>query len=148
MQDSIILEAEIVPYNESSREGGRGAGIEEFWHLGLAGIDASETGQNRVDDRYGQRNRDRHLCLVFFDVLHLDGESLFQSNYDERRKILERVVRTIPGFVSLDHESARIEKLMWVVDPGRSGPYTTLEGYDRSEKRELGESITNIQRRD
>ena len=68
----------------------------EFWHLGSAGINASETDQHWV----GQRDRHRHLCLVFFDVLHLDGESLLQRGYDERRKILEGVVRTVPGFVS------------------------------------------------
>ena len=30
---SVILEAEMLPYNELDREGGRGPGIEEFWHL-------------------------------------------------------------------------------------------------------------------
>jgi DNA ligase-4 len=35
---SVILEAEVVPYNERDREGGRGPGIEEFWWLGVAGV--------------------------------------------------------------------------------------------------------------
>lgn len=30
---SVILEAEMLPYNESDRAGGHGPGIEEFWHL-------------------------------------------------------------------------------------------------------------------
>jgi DNA ligase-4 len=35
---SVILEAEVVPYNEGQREGGRGPGIEEFWRLQAAGV--------------------------------------------------------------------------------------------------------------
>lgn len=35
---SAILEAEVVPYNEGQREGGRGPGIEEFWRLQAAGV--------------------------------------------------------------------------------------------------------------
>jgi len=31
--DSIILEAELLPYNEACRGQGRGPGIEEFWNL-------------------------------------------------------------------------------------------------------------------
>lgn len=92
MRQSVILEAEVVPYNEGTREGGRGPGIEEFWHLGDAGV-TPLTGEARVEDR------NRHLCLVFFDVLHLDGESLLDRSYDERRKVLENVIKLIPGFV-------------------------------------------------
>lgn len=40
VQRSIILEAEVVPYNEGQREGMRGPGIEEFWWLGAAGVTA------------------------------------------------------------------------------------------------------------
>ena len=39
-QKSVILEAEVVPFNENSREGDRGPGIEEFWWLGHAGVSA------------------------------------------------------------------------------------------------------------
>lgn len=35
---SVILEAEVVPYNQRDRQGGRGPGIEEFWWLGVAGV--------------------------------------------------------------------------------------------------------------
>jgi DNA ligase-4 len=31
--NSIIIEAELLPYNEACRGQGRGPGIEEFWHL-------------------------------------------------------------------------------------------------------------------
>jgi DNA ligase-4 len=95
MTSSIILEAEVVPYNESSREGGRGPGIEEFWHLGAAGVTPDTTQQGQE-----WKNRNRHLCLVFFDVLHLDGRNLLDTPYDERRRCLERVVKVVPGFVS------------------------------------------------
>lgn len=37
---SVILEAEVVPYMEGQREGGRGPGVEEFWWLGAAGVTA------------------------------------------------------------------------------------------------------------
>lgn len=77
------------------REGGRGPGIEEFWHLGAAGVTAPDsTGAAMLEDRH------RHLCLVFFDVLHLDGESLLDTKYDDRRKALESVIKVVPGFVS------------------------------------------------
>lgn len=95
MTSSIILEAEVVPYNETSREGGRGPGIEEFWHLGAAGVtpDTTQPGQE-------WKNRNRHLCLVFFDVLHLDGRNLLDASYENRRLCLERIIKVVPGFVS------------------------------------------------
>lgn len=130
MQTSVILEAEIVPYNEASREGGRGPGIEEFWHLGSAGINAESAELERVTlgDRY--RNQHRHLGLVFFDILHLDGENLLPRTYDERLKLLEGTVRVVPGFVSpyvflngLEADGS--------VNAGRACSYTVVEGDDR-----------------
>ncbi len=50
LDSSVILEAEVVPYNEGRREGGRGQGIEEFWWLGAAGVtdgDRSVFGQDK-----------------------------------------------------------------------------------------------------
>jgi len=101
LKHSVILEAEVVPYNESSREGGRGPGVEEFWHLGAAGVTPDTT-----DEDQGWKNRNRHLCLVFFDVLHLDGTSLLDTSYEGRRRCLEKVVKVIPGFVSHTWQSA------------------------------------------
>lgn len=86
----VILEAEVVPYNEGSREGGRGPGIEEFWHLASAGVVFGE----------GSKTQDRHLCLVFFDVLYVSGQSLLRQPYEYRRGVLEKIVKPIPGFVS------------------------------------------------
>jgi len=46
------------------------------------------------------KNRNRHLYLVFFDVLLLDGMSLLDTCYEERRRCLEGVIKVVPGFVS------------------------------------------------
>ena len=40
---SLIFDAEVVPYNEGQREGGRRPGIEEFWWLHAAGAIAEDT---------------------------------------------------------------------------------------------------------
>ena len=61
-------------------------------------LDDSDTLRFRIDNH-------RHLCLVFFDILHLDGESLLQTPLVSRRRLLEKVVRTVPGFVSPLHFS-------------------------------------------
>jgi hypothetical protein len=85
-----------VPYNEACRAGGRGPGIEEFWWLGVAGVSAGEDGAPGT----ASRSRNRHLCLMWFDVLLVDGRSLLGETYGARRKLLEESVREIPGFVS------------------------------------------------
>ncbi|WWD04258.1 hypothetical protein V865_002326 [Kwoniella europaea PYCC6329] len=102
---SVILEAEVVPFNEASREGGRGPGIEEFWWLGNAGVTASA--MPFVKTQYVRPfiptivNENRHLCLVFFDILYLDGQSLLHKRYEDRRALLETVIRPIQGFSQL-----------------------------------------------
>ncbi|ORY34864.1 hypothetical protein BCR39DRAFT_515200 [Naematelia encephala] len=96
---SVILEAEVVPFNEGRREGDRAPGIEEFWWLGAAGVTAGEEG-----DQFGAA-RDRHLCLVFFDVLLLDGESFLDKRYEQRRAVLQDIIRVIPGFSRLVERS-------------------------------------------
>ncbi|KAK0570058.1 hypothetical protein OC861_000365 [Tilletia horrida] len=42
-----------------------------------------------------------HLGLVFFDVLHLDNESLLHKSYEQRRSILESIITPIPSFALL-----------------------------------------------
>ena len=44
---------------------------------------------------------DRHLGLVFFDVLFVDGESLLFTPYAQRRAKLEGIVRCRPGHAIL-----------------------------------------------
>ncbi|OWZ42708.1 hypothetical protein C351_03239 [Cryptococcus neoformans c8] len=105
-QKSVILEAEVVPFNENSREGDRGPGIEEFWWLGHAGVSAGA-----MNWAYSGKNlpsiSGRHLCLIFFDILHIDGQGLLNHTYEERRKLLEDIIMVIPGFSQLA-ESTKI----------------------------------------
>ncbi|KAL7424949.1 hypothetical protein Q5752_000636 [Cryptotrichosporon argae] len=91
---SVVLEAEMVPYNEGEREGGRGPGIEEFWWIERA----IHWGSKRAEWAREREQGKRHLCLVFFDCLYLNGESLLDARYDVRRLKLEQVVDVIPGF--------------------------------------------------
>ncbi len=39
-----------------------------------------------------------HFAIIFFDVLELDGQTLLQRPYRERREILHTLIRPIPGF--------------------------------------------------
>lgn len=100
IQKSVILEAEVVPFNENSREGDRGPGIEEFWWLGHAGVSAGA-----MNWAYSGKSlpsiSGRHLCLVFFDILHINGQGLLNHTYEERRRLLEDVIMVIPGFSQL-----------------------------------------------
>ena len=41
----------------------------------------------------------RHFLLVFFDILHTDGQSLLDEPYQKRRRKLEEIVRVVEGFV-------------------------------------------------
>ncbi|GHJ90147.1 hypothetical protein NliqN6_6549 [Naganishia liquefaciens] len=94
---SVILEAEMLPYNELDREGGRGPGIEEFWHLTSLGARGGS-----------HRDASRHFFLSYFDILHINGDTLLTESYEARRVRLESVVREIPGFCQLA-ERTRID---------------------------------------
>jgi hypothetical protein len=41
----------------------------------------------------------RHFLLVFFDILHIDGQNLLDESYQKRRWKLEEIVHVIEGFV-------------------------------------------------
>ena len=43
----------------------------------------------------------RHLALVFFDILLLNGQSVLHKPYSERRALLESLVKVIPGYAML-----------------------------------------------
>lgn len=55
----------------------------------------------------------RHLAIIFFDVLALEGQSLLNTPFERRREVLEELIRRIPGWsgissgewIKLDHES-------------------------------------------
>jgi len=41
----------------------------------------------------------RHFLLVFFDILHIEGQDLLDEPYQKRRWKLEEIVHVIEGFV-------------------------------------------------
>ena len=41
----------------------------------------------------------RHFLLVFFDILHIEGQSLLDEPYQKRRQKLEEIVRVVEGYV-------------------------------------------------
>ncbi|KAG8984225.1 hypothetical protein FRB90_005470, partial [Tulasnella sp. 427] len=137
---NAILEAELVCYNESEKR------IDEFWRIRsllestaqgarsrfhaarLRTLDArgAEDTQNGIHQDSLESNASdggrRHFMLVFFDVLYLDGTSLLNKSYEHRRRMLERVIKSIPGFSMLAErvqiklgESDSIEKLRSVM---------------------------------
>ncbi|CAD6883877.1 unnamed protein product [Tilletia laevis] len=80
----------------------------------IPGTSDSETGQsdNEVNGSYTSLpsisqisdltvSGSFHLGLVFFDVLYVDGESLIARTYDDRRAVLESIIRPIPSFAIL-----------------------------------------------
>ncbi|KAK0467324.1 uncharacterized protein EV420DRAFT_1636338 [Desarmillaria tabescens] len=108
---NAILDAEMVAHN--------GERIDEFWRIRklventAVGPRArkrpsviSESQSSLLSD---DGNEERHLALVFFDVLYLNSVSLLSSPYRERRKILESIIQPIPAYVML---SDRIPILM------------------------------------
>ena len=46
-------------------------------------------------------NGSRHLALVFFDILHLDGQSLLNEPYSQRRSLLESLIVQRYGYTML-----------------------------------------------
>lgn len=41
----------------------------------------------------------RHFLLIFFDILHIDDQSLLDESYQRRRQRLEEIIQVIEGFV-------------------------------------------------
>jgi predicted metal-dependent phosphoesterase TrpH len=56
-----------------------------------------EAGYSLESDGTGEGTR--HFLLVFFDILHIEGQSLLDEPYRARRQTLEEIVRVIEGFV-------------------------------------------------
>ena len=56
-----------------------------------------ETGYSLQSD--GTDEGTRHFLLVFFDILHADGQSLLDEPYQKRRRKLKEIVRVVEGFV-------------------------------------------------
>jgi hypothetical protein len=63
-------------------------------HAQLGVVDESQPSPEGV-------RKELHLQLVFFDLLELDGKSLIEKPYEDRRATLERLIRIIPGWSML-----------------------------------------------
>ncbi|KAJ6591764.1 hypothetical protein DFH09DRAFT_1137908 [Mycena vulgaris] len=100
---NIILDAEMVAWHADK--------IDEFWRIrslvehtawGVRGKQNQRPDTTPIDN-YSQASLmtdvsdDRHLGLVFFDILLLNSTSLLSVPYSSRRAILESVIKTIPS---------------------------------------------------
>ncbi|KAG9104312.1 hypothetical protein FRC06_003820, partial [Ceratobasidium sp. 370] len=117
---STILECEMVAYDES-----RGK-VDEFWRVrGLVestaiGVRARKVQEeaepdsipsNSTSSQYNTKHNGsktdpqtaRHLALIFFDILSLDGQSLLDKPFEQRRKTLEEVIRCVPGWAGISN---------------------------------------------
>jgi ATP dependent DNA ligase domain len=61
----------------------------------IASREVGESLQSNASD-----NGDRHLKIVFFDLMYLNGSSLINRSYRERREQLEQIINIIPGYSS------------------------------------------------
>ncbi|KAK0446631.1 hypothetical protein EV421DRAFT_1901481 [Armillaria borealis] len=100
---NVILDAEMVAHN--------GERIDEFWRIRNL-IENTAVGprsrkrpsvvlESQSSILSDDSNEERHLALVFFDVLYLNSESLLSSPYRERRRILESIIKPIPAYAML-----------------------------------------------
>nr|GAT42989.1 predicted protein [Mycena chlorophos] len=95
---NVIVEAEMVAWH--------GDKIDEFWRIHTL-VEHTAHGVRRRpfvpnDEIYTQSSlktdiADRHLGLVFFDILLLNGRSLLAEPYSFRRSVLESVIRLVPA---------------------------------------------------
>ncbi len=104
---SIVLDAEVL--RESARCSARSAWLSHaHTHLGTrararAVVDKAGTllkfGSLGVHKRKGFA--DACVCLFIFDILALNGVSLLDKSYEERRRTLEATVRPVPRRIQL-----------------------------------------------
>ncbi|KAL5513320.1 hypothetical protein ACEPAH_3719 [Sanghuangporus vaninii] len=97
---TVILEAEMIAYDRTS-------GVDEFWRIREL-IEISATGARRRNKREGttiESETSRHLALVFFDVLYLNGTTLLSEPYCSRRATLEAIIDPIPMYAYLAHRT-------------------------------------------
>ncbi|KAF8586434.1 hypothetical protein K439DRAFT_1387139 [Ramaria rubella] len=124
---SVILDAEMVSYSESKGDidefwrirslvEGTAHGIRSARHSSRhkACADDPESQESHEPEgnqspeciveslqSNGSDNGDRHLMIVFFDIMFLNGGSLLGKGYNERRALLERTINVVPGYVTL-----------------------------------------------
>ncbi|KAF9045771.1 hypothetical protein BDZ89DRAFT_1155460 [Hymenopellis radicata] len=110
---NVILDAEMVAYDKVENR------IDEFWRI--RSLVAATAEGPRKKHRHTSATEDsdtssltsiehdddeRHLALVFFDVLYLDDRSLLECRYSERRRILETILRVEEGQCMLSKQCA------------------------------------------
>ncbi|PLW58699.1 hypothetical protein PCANC_00264 [Puccinia coronata f. sp. avenae] len=110
--ESGIFEAEMVAWNLAKDQ------VDEFWRIsemkntpwgrpkGVDNGDKSvpEFTESQIDGMDTQQLSDldsRHLALCFFDVIYLNGQSLLERSYNERRQTLETCIHVIPQYSML-----------------------------------------------
>ncbi|GJJ11411.1 hypothetical protein Clacol_005644 [Clathrus columnatus] len=123
---SVILDAEMVAFSERDScidEFWRIRSLVDSTAVGIRGVkyhadkkevvfasqstqanDTSNDNVESVENSLASNASDcstRHLKLVFFDVIFVDGEILLNRSYKDRRAELERLISPILGFVSL-----------------------------------------------
>ncbi|CAA7267386.1 unnamed protein product [Cyclocybe aegerita] len=98
---NVILDAEMVAF--------RGDFVEEFWRIRQLiedtayGVRGSRkwTYSKKVEEEQESMNSEANeglsLGLVFFDVIALDSESLLFESYASRRRLLENLIKVVPG---------------------------------------------------
>ncbi|KAJ3379179.1 hypothetical protein HDU84_006978 [Entophlyctis sp. JEL0112] len=84
--DSAIFDSELLVFDERSKT------VLPFHEARIFASENSRKTDSAILD--GQK----HYLLVFFDILFLNGASLFQMPYSERRQLLKRVIRPIPNY--------------------------------------------------
>ncbi|KAJ6518607.1 hypothetical protein C8R45DRAFT_948670 [Mycena sanguinolenta] len=120
VKKDVILDAEMVAW--------QGDRIDEFWRIrSLVEHTARGVRKQPHDDiphdNYSQASLmtdisdDRHLGLVFFDILLLDSKSLLSVPYSSRRAILESVIEPVPNRVILADRTRIALNLMPNDDP-------------------------------
>lgn len=105
--DSVILDAELVPFSEKYQK------VDEFYRLSdllSSGRDSKpvacvqEVDLDQSSERSTASYREytryyRHLAIVFFDILYINGRSTLHLEWNGRREKLVKRIRLVPGFV-------------------------------------------------
>ncbi|KAI0742007.1 hypothetical protein C8Q80DRAFT_1260737 [Daedaleopsis nitida] len=111
-KQDIVVEAELVAFSNTLNR------IDEFWRIRSLIASTAVGARHKTPQpappstadaigsqcsvvSNGSDGGTRHLALVFFDILLLDGVSLLSLPYSERRATLEQAVRVVPGYSML-----------------------------------------------
>ncbi|KAI9787327.1 MAG: hypothetical protein M1816_007675 [Peltula sp. TS41687] len=87
-----ILEGELVVYSDKDKR------ILEFHKLRKH---VSRSGCFLGTERHSQPHEHEHLMIILYDILLVDDSPILAKNYNERKGVLDSVVREIPGRAQL-----------------------------------------------